>query len=93
VNLDPTSALIFGAFMFCLAFLLAIVAAVLAIAKALKRSPPLDQELYKEYARKEDVTKLEGKMEGLNNSINLALRDLTSQISNLAGEIRARFNT
>ena len=52
------------------------------------RVPPLDQEIYKDFATKAEVARLEGKMDALISSNGEALRDMTKSISELSGMIR-----
>jgi hypothetical protein len=76
------------AVLFVLTQIVSVITDITSIRRNTARTPPLDQEIYKDFATKAEVARLEGKMDALISSSNEALRDMTKSISELTGMVR-----
>lgn len=85
---DIASPIMILAVLFVLTQLINAAANMTTIRRNTARTPPLDQELYQNFATKAEVARLEGKMDALISSSNETLRDMTKSIAELTGMVR-----
>ena len=85
---DIASPILIMGVIFVLTQIVNVAANLTTIRRNTARTPPLDQEIYKDFATKAEVARLEGKMDALISSSNEALRDMTKSISELTGMVR-----
>lgn len=74
--------------LFVITQIIAVLTNVTTMRKNMSRVPPLDQEIYQNFATKTELSRLEGKLDALISSNNEALRDMTKSIADLNGVVR-----
>jgi len=85
---DVASPIMVLAVLFVLAQLINSASSLTTIRRNTARTPPLDQEIYQNFATKAEVSRLEGKVDALISSSNDSLRDMTKSIAELTGVVR-----
>lgn len=61
---------------------------MMTIWKSTRRHPPIDQELYRDFATKAELRLLESKMEKLTHGTNEILITISKEIALLSGDLR-----
>lgn len=82
---DP---LVTVAVIFVLTQIVSVVTNITAIRHNTMRTPPLDQEMYRDFATKSELSRLEGKLDALSSSNSESLRDMVKSIAELSGAVR-----